>query len=138
SITDIDSHFRVFAGPGAGKTHWLVNHINHVVRESQKLSPVRKIACITYTNVAADEIIFRLGNLTEFVESSTIHSFLYLNVVKPYCHLLKGTDSDSIVNGRELDGHDDYPPNYGRIRSWLSQIKSKNRKDYVWYLSDNQ
>lgn len=24
----VDCHFKVTAGPGAGKTHWLINHIN--------------------------------------------------------------------------------------------------------------
>jgi len=29
-LTDIERHFRVMAGPGAGKTYWLVNHIKQV------------------------------------------------------------------------------------------------------------
>ncbi|BBO66622.1 hypothetical protein DSCA_05520 [Desulfosarcina alkanivorans] len=31
-IPDIERHFRVFAGPGAGKTHWLIKHIKNVVK----------------------------------------------------------------------------------------------------------
>ena len=27
-LTDINHNFRIFAGPGAGKTYWLINHIN--------------------------------------------------------------------------------------------------------------
>lgn len=26
-LIPIEQHFRVSAGPGAGKTHWLINHI---------------------------------------------------------------------------------------------------------------
>ena len=28
----IDEPFKVCAGPGAGKTHWLINHIKNVVQ----------------------------------------------------------------------------------------------------------
>jgi len=46
---DIEHHFRVLAGPGAGKTHWLVNHIKEVLHNSERLQRSRKVACITYT-----------------------------------------------------------------------------------------
>ena len=28
-IEDVDHHFRVTAGPGSGKTHWLIEHVRH-------------------------------------------------------------------------------------------------------------
>lgn len=84
----IDEPFKVSAGPGAGKTHWLISHIKNVVSNSHKLDVVKKIACITYTNVGADTIVSRLGIGNDVVDVCTIHSFLYANVVKPYVHLV--------------------------------------------------
>ena len=84
----IDEPFKVTAGPGAGKTHWLINHIKNVVSNSRKLDVVRKVACITYTNVGIDTISSRLDMGNDVVEVCTIHSFLYANVIKPYIHLV--------------------------------------------------
>lgn len=87
-VIPIDESFKVSAGPGAGKTHWLISHIKNVVSNSRKLQVVKKVACITYTNVGADTIISRLDIGNDIVEVCTIHSFLYANVVKPYIHLV--------------------------------------------------
>lgn len=84
----IDEPFKVCAGPGAGKTHWLINHIKNVVSNSRKLDVVKKVACITYTNVGIDTVNSRLNMGNDVVELCTIHSFLYANVVKPYVHLV--------------------------------------------------
>ena len=37
SQIDINHHFRVSAGPGAGKTHWLSLHVSHVLKASEGL-----------------------------------------------------------------------------------------------------
>ncbi len=84
----VDKPFKVTAGPGAGKTHWLISHIKNVVSNSNKLDVVRKVACITYTNVGIDTITARLNMRNDVVEVCTIHSFLYANIVKPYIHLV--------------------------------------------------
>lgn len=84
----VDQSFKVSAGPGAGKTHWLISHIKNVVSNSRKLDVVKKVACITYTNVGADTITSRLNRGNDVVEVCTIHSFLYANIVKPYIHLV--------------------------------------------------
>lgn len=84
----VDKPFKVTAGPGAGKTHWLISHIKNVVSNSNKLDVVRKVACITYTNVGIDTITSRLNMRNDVVEVCTIHSFLYANIVKPYIHLV--------------------------------------------------
>ena len=59
-----------------------------MVSNSHKLDVVKKVACITYTNVGTDTIISRLNIGNDIVEVCTIHSFLYANVVKPYVHLV--------------------------------------------------
>ena len=84
----VDEPFKVSAGPGAGKTHWLISHIKNVVSNSHKLDVVKKVACITYTNVGIDTITSRLNIRNDVVEVCTIHSFLYANVIKPYIHLV--------------------------------------------------
>ena len=125
NLDDIEHHFRVFAGPGAGKTYWLINHIKNVIKNSERLSPASYIACISYTNVAVDEIVEKLGPLTEYVECSTIHSFLYRHVVKPYLHLIKDESGNSLVNYAEVDGHDEHRPSDGKIRNWLQSIGAR-------------
>lgn len=84
----INQNFRISAGPGAGKTHWLINHIKHIVNDSERLAITRKVACITYTNVAVDTIRKRLGTFSSRVEVCTFHSFLFQYIVGPYWHLI--------------------------------------------------
>lgn len=74
-LDNIEHHFRVSAGPGAGKTHWLISHIKEVLHNSERLEKSRKVACITYTNTAVEIICDRLGSSSNQVEVSTIHSF---------------------------------------------------------------
>ena len=121
-LADIECHFRVVAGPGAGKTHWLVNQIKHVVARSMRLSPASRVACISYTKVAVNEIVTRLGSATNQVDVSTIHSFLYFNVVRPYLHLLRDDDGQPLVTFASVDGHDEHHPSYIIIDEWLRSI----------------
>jgi len=114
-ISDIDSHFKVSAGPGAGKTYWLVNQIKNILHNSDKLFRTRKIACITYTNIAVDTILRRLGTSSEQVEVSTIHSFFYKNIVKPYASFIA---RDFGLNVAEMDGHDEIMISFGKIKGW--------------------
>lgn len=100
----VDCHFKVTAGPGAGKTHWLINHIKNVLAHSDRLGKCGKIACITYTNVGVDTIVRRLGLTTKGVEVCTIHSFFYNNIVKPYLWLIA---DDEGFNLDLLKGEDD-------------------------------
>ena len=66
----------LYAGAGSGKTRSLVNAINRVRREYRRtlLLQEQRIAVITYTNAACDEIKKRL-EFDPLVEVSTIHSF---------------------------------------------------------------
>ncbi|WIL38183.1 ATP-dependent helicase [Kurthia sp. YJT4] len=120
-LIDIEQHFKVTAGPGAGKTHWLVNHIKNTVKNSLRLEKTRKIACITYTNIAVETILKRLGSgITDRVDVTTIHSFLYKHVVKPYLYYL----SDEFeINISKVNGHDTYSPRYSIVKNWLENHK---------------
>jgi DNA helicase-2/ATP-dependent DNA helicase PcrA len=119
-LGDFDHHFRVFAGPGAGKTHWLINHIKHVLKNSSKINNVSKIACITYTNVATEQIKKGLGKSTNNVEVSTIHSFLYKYIIKPYSFLLRDEDNYLIALDK-IDGHEDHVPVKSKIIKWIDE-----------------
>lgn len=123
-IADLDSHFRVIAGPGAGKTYWLIEHIKNVLANSSKLTCLSKIACITYTSVGAEEILNRLGDRLDKVHVSTIHSFLYSNIVKPYVHLLKDELGNLLVNVEEMEGHFDNIATQGKIYQWQKQVNN--------------
>lgn len=121
----VDCHFKVTAGPGAGKTHWLINHIKNVLAHSDRLGKCGNIACITYTNVGVDTIVRRLGLTTKGVEVCTIHSFFYNNIVKPYLWLIA---DDEGFNLDLLKGEDDrfdfsYPT--------LEAIKKESNQQYA-------
>ena len=114
---DIEKEFRIEAGPGAGKTRFLIHHINNVIKESHRLYSARKVACITFTNTAVDTIRQRLGNgAIEKVEVSTIHSFLYNNIVKPYGRCLL---EEYGLRIEKVDGHEEATVNRKFLNQWL-------------------
>ncbi|OMD04163.1 DNA helicase UvrD [Paenibacillus odorifer] len=116
SLIPLENHFRVAAGPGAGKTYWLVQHIKNVLYHSLRLSKTRKIACITYTNVAVETILNRLGTNVNQVDVSTLHSFLYKHIVKPYASYL---ESDYELNVNEMDGHEETVVHLKKVKCWI-------------------
>ena len=123
-IKDWDAPFRVLAGPGAGKTHWLANHISHVVRHSSRLHSLARVSCISYTNVATARIQHaleaRLGPSAARVEVSTIHSFLYRVFVAAYIGLVRDpTTKQPLVPPHLVNGHDEHHPAHDKIEAWL-------------------
>lgn len=127
-INDINNHFKVTAGPGAGKTYWLINHIKNVLHNSDKLHKTGKIACITYTNIAVETILGRLGeSSSNQVEVSTIHSFLYKNIVKPYALFVA---EEYNLNVAKMDGHDDVIlSNYSSLDEWKNKTSQQRIRD---------
>jgi len=119
-LLTVDRHARVTAGPGAGKTYWLVGHIKNVLRRSKKLHINAKVAVISYTNVAADQLREQLGTDAARADVTTIHSFLYRHIVRPYVHLLRTSNGNQLVNVTLLDGHDEHHINYQHFRAWLT------------------
>ena len=79
--------FFLYAGAGSGKTRSLVNAIGRVINNSRRplLLQGRRVAVITYTNAACEEIKSRL-DFDPLVEVSTIHSFAW--------SLIGGYDAD--------------------------------------------
>lgn len=70
--------FIVRAGAGSGKTTTLVKALDHIITaHGEELRPRgQRVACITYTNVAAAEIHGDVGQ-SPLARVSTIHSFLW-------------------------------------------------------------
>lgn len=82
----LDSHIKIYAGPGAGKTHFLVENVKNIVTTYPLVaqSKARKVLCITYTNAAVDEIKRRLDRFSTSVEAHTIHGFIIEHIIKPF------------------------------------------------------
>lgn len=74
-------NFLLSGGAGSGKTYTLVQVIRAVLQEHKK-----PIACMTYTNAAANEIEHRVNH--KLLNVSTIHDFLWDNI-KNYQNELK-------------------------------------------------
>jgi len=124
---DIEHHFRIAAGPGAGKTHWLTEHIRNTLYKSERMATTRKIACITYTNIAVETILKRLGTSVTRVEVSTIHSFLYKNLIKPYVFLVA---DEYGLDVSKIDGHDDtILSNFGFLSDWKAKTSQVYLRD---------
>ncbi len=71
-------NFRLEAGAGAGKTYSLVKALQRIIKEEgpQLIRSHQKVACITYTNVATEEVKRRTDS-HPVVQASTIHSFCW-------------------------------------------------------------
>ncbi|MDJ1473799.1 ATP-dependent helicase [Xanthocytophaga flava] len=124
SIIEIEQHYKLSAGPGAGKTHWLINHIKNVLSNSTRLGKTRKIACITYTNIAVETILSRLGQSTIQVEVSTIHSFLFRHVIKPYIAFIA---SDYKLDVTKISGHDEHIISFKKVMHWIENHPNNNQ-----------
>ncbi|WP_022941216.1 UvrD-helicase domain-containing protein [Psychromonas hadalis] len=66
------------AGAGAGKTYALIESLKYIINNygSKLQKHNQKVVCITYTNVAVDEIKERLG-YSDVADVSTIHEKLW-------------------------------------------------------------
>lgn len=75
---DNNKNFVLDAGAGSGKTSTLTETLKKLLkwRGEEYRCTGQKIACITYTNVAANEIMSRINDDSR-VHVSTIHSFLW-------------------------------------------------------------
>lgn len=82
-------NFIVEAGAGSGKTRTLVEALTYLLAADADglLSANQQIVCITYTNVAANEIMTRI-NRDPLVLVSTIHEFLW-SVMAPFQNELR-------------------------------------------------
>ncbi|QZN75461.1 UvrD-helicase domain-containing protein [Paenibacillus sp. DR312] len=138
SLICIESNFKVEAGPGSGKTRFLINHIQNVLHNSKRLGRIKKIACITYTNTGVETILNRLAYGNDHVEVSTIHSFLFMHVVKPFLSLISKKHNINIENVKGPTDH--------LMSGYFNQVGLDKRyklsnadviKDLFWFISND-
>src|SRR5689334_18713593 len=81
---DQSTSFVMVAGAGSGKTTSLVKALAHIGKTHGKSLRERgqRIACITYTEVATEQIFGDVGQ-DHLFHVSTIHSFLW-DLIKPF------------------------------------------------------
>ena len=78
SVIDNRKSFIFEAGPGAGKTYSLHNSLDYIIENYGEIlrNNHQKIACISFTNTAVDEINERVDK-NPLIVSSTIHGFCW-------------------------------------------------------------
>ena len=85
------------AGAGAGKTTTMAETIIELHR---RLNSKRIIYCITFTNNATrcieEKLINYYGIIPSNIIISTIHSFLFREIIKPYYYILYGKEYEKI------------------------------------------
>lgn len=121
--------FFLFAGAGSGKTRSLINtlsYVDHMYRNNLTIH-YRKVAVITYTNAACDEISKRL-NYKSLFKISTIHSFLW-DLIKPYQIDIKNWMINSINQDIEkLTQEIDRSKKENTIRSKQKKLNKKQER----------
>lgn len=132
------------AGAGSGKTYALVECLKYIVTKNYHtlFTHNQKVACITYTNVAANNIIKRIGN-SEVVVVSTIHERIWEIIKDQQTTLLQfhlGKLEDEIQEiKKRLEAPDKYE-NYFKLSSEKKQdfkcLMLKNKETFynAYYL----
>lgn len=126
------------SGAGSGKTYALIECLKYIIschREDLK-SHNQKIACITYTNVAADHIKQQLG-VSDIVEISTIHERIWSTICNQKSallslHIEKLNNEIELINN-QLSSKPDYEK-YRELDSSAQthflQLMYENKKKY--------
>jgi DNA helicase-2/ATP-dependent DNA helicase PcrA len=106
---DEGRNFLLSGGAGSGKTYSLVSVIRQAIAEN----PTAKIACMTYTNAAVNEIEERVNHKN--LNVSTIHDFLWDNI-KHFQKELKGAlvflANDESITDINIEEITPVPENY--------------------------
>jgi len=124
------------AGAGAGKTYALIESLKYIIQTKGKQlnSHNQNIICITYTNVATNEIKERLGN-TKLVKVSTIHERLW-DLIKDYqkqlleVHIEKLTTETSSINEDLATVHKFEAYRNVEEKSTFINVMIQNKDDY--------
>lgn len=91
------------AGAGSGKTTKIADHI---IECYESIDSGKIVYCIAYTNNAAacieEKIKNHYGEVPRRIKISTIHSFLYQELIRPYYYLLYGRQFEQISD-RDLN-----------------------------------
>lgn len=129
------------AGAGAGKTYALIQSLQRIILEKGHKFDMhnQKVMCITYTNVAANEIRERLGK-TSLVDVSTIHDCIW-KIISPHQDLLvlihREKLLDEIRNMEAALKNETWAEKYRQLdeedKNLFLEIISRRRDDYYKY-----
>lgn len=92
----------VLAGPGAGKTHGMVDEI---IAALDKLAPHRHLAAITYTNAAANMIRDHLSRRVpprQNIFIGTTHSFISRFILQPFATVFEKLPPERIYGAIDV------------------------------------
>lgn len=123
---DSPSSFLLFAGAGSGKTRTLVNVLEHLKKYdiNRIIDTGSRIAVITYTNAACNEIKHRLKFDPAF-SVSTIHSFAW-DLIKPFTEDIRDFLRDRLAEQiAELQGKIDK----ARDKNGITAVKNAKSRD---------
>lgn len=133
--------FVLDAGAGSGKTWTLVQALNYILETKSKelKNNGQKIVCITYTNIAKDEIIERTEH-NELIHVSTIHDFLwecikrfqselkfkFLELLKE--KLVKAQEDIDKLTAKAVKGRDKLESKITRYKEAIESLNAKTLK----------
>ena len=106
-------NFLLKGGAGSGKTYSLVEAITFILKNNKSA----KIACITYTNAAADELNKRFSRGDQNI-ASTIHKFIWGQIAR-YQSDIKRALIESIDDGKIIN-YDNIPLNENSFQEGIS------------------
>src|ERR1017187_8049851 len=103
-------HICLVSCPGSGKTRAIIAKPLHCIESVRDTT--RRIACITHTNAAADEIDSRLrencfGDDDLYYDISTIHGFALQNILRPFHHLLPELRNRFTILTADMEAYSD-------------------------------
>ena len=122
---DNSQNFAVVAGAGSGKTGSLIKALSYVRNKLGKSlrAANQQVACITYTNVAVENIK-RRTDLDELFAVSTIHGFLW-SLIENYQSDIRNTLRDELIPKRiEKKQEDD---NGGKSKAAQKSTRSSGK-----------
>lgn len=126
--------FLMVAGAGSGKTTSLIKGLKRVIKLHGKALTLRRqrIACVTYTEIAAQEILRDVGD-SALVHVCTIHSFLW-SLVQPFQRDIRNWVGSRIEERlQELQSEAD---NFGtRVRQ---RTREKNEAEFRRYQGEKE
>lgn len=127
--------FIIEAGAGSGKTWTLVQALKYVIAKNEVnySKNNQKIACITYTNVAKEEIVNRV-NGNKLVNVKTIHEFLW-SIVEPFQKELKNEFLTSLEDKlkKDLETMEKATKKTTQIYKNAEESSKKTKREYLHY-----
>ena len=103
AVTTTEGYVRVLAGAGSGKTRALARRFAYLVLELGVME--RSIACVTFTNKAANEMRARIHALTGDNDSAYVNTFhgLCVSILQESGHALGLPKSFMVLDNADID-----------------------------------